>query len=371
MAVTIVPYSEKHVAAVKAFNQRLQAGGAPSDYVFSESPVSSWLPKVHAAPVYNEFYLAVEDAAVRGTYAVKYQQFSFGGETRPVAYYHHPLSEGLVEKRFAHVGLQMLMNVVRANPMIYALGMGGLERPLPRMLAALKWRLYTVPFYFLVNRPANFLRELQRLRQSRLRRLAMDVAAGTGVGWLALKAGHAAKCRLRGWQPAAEVVSEFDDWADDVWEECQALYAMVAVRDGVSLRTLYPASNQNVIRLRVSVGSSAAWAVVADTQKREHPEYGNLRVGTILDGLARPGDAPAVIAAATRLLVDRGVDVITSNQSHAAWSRALDACGYFSGPSNFIFAASRMLSEWLQPFESTIVRTHFNRGDGDNLLQYC
>src|SRR5579862_8119086 len=128
MAVRIEPYGPEHSAAVKAFNQRLQAGGAPSDYLFSESPVSAWLPKTPDAPVFNEFFLAVEDDVVRGAYALKYQEFSLRGEMRPVVFYHHPFSEGIVDKKYTQVGLQMLMHATRAHPVMYALGMGGYDR---------------------------------------------------------------------------------------------------------------------------------------------------------------------------------------------------------------------------------------------------
>ena len=169
----------------------------------------------------------------------------------------------------------------------------------------------------------------------------------------------------------AVVVEQFEEWADEVWQACAAGFAMVAVRDSCVLRTLYPASNRNFIRVKVTAkGRLLGWAVIADIQKQNHPQYGDLRVGTILDGLSRAQDATAVIAAATRVLLDRNVDLITSNQSHGAWTRGLEECGFFKGPSNFIFAASKGLSEMIQPFQQTVPRIHLNRGDGDNLLQY-
>jgi hypothetical protein len=93
-------------------------------------------------------------------------------------------------------------------------------------------------------------------------------------------------------------------------------------------------------------------------------------VGTILDTLARPEHATAVIAAATRLLNEQGADLISSNQSHTHWTAALSRCWFLKGPSNFIFAAAPALSKLLEPLNQTICRVHLNRGDGDNLLQY-
>ena len=372
MPIGIAPYSENHIAAVKDFNRRLKAGGAPPDYVFSESPIPTWLPATPDAPVYNEYYLALENGIVRGTYVLKHQKFSFRGEIRPIVYIHHPFSEGIVDKKYAHVGVQMLMHIVRSHHLVYALGMGGYDRPLPRMLMALNWSHRPVPFYFRVCHPARFLRNMLALRQSNFKRLVADFAAFSGAGWIGLQAvqGITGFSGLRR-RADAVTVEEFDDWADEIWNNCVADFAMIAVRDAPALRALYPPLNTNFNRLKISArGRPLGWAVIADTQNRKHPQYGDLKVGTILDGLCRPEHTTTVVAGATRALMDCNVDVITSNQSHRAWVRALKDCGFLKGPSNFIFAASKPLSQMLDPFDQTFSLVHLNRGDGDSLLKY-
>ena len=372
MPVTIAPYSEKDIPAVREFNRRLRAAGAPEDSVFSETPISPWLPPSADAPLYNEFFLALDEGAVRGAYALKHQEFAFGGEKRRLVYYHHPYSEGVVNRKYTQVGLLMLMHVMRANPLLYALGMGSYDRPLPRMLLALQWQHCTIPFYFRVNHPARFLRNLRALRESGAKRALANAAAASGAGWLGLKLLHGVR-GFSGMRARARVeeVSAFGDWTDEIWNDCAAGYAMIGVRDAASLRALYPASNRNFLRLRVSAGGrTIGWAAAADIPWHGHEQFGDLRVGAILDGLARPEHAGLVIAAATRALLDRGVDLLTSNQSHAAWQRALRRCGFLEGPSNFIFAVSKKLSAILHPFGETVPRSHINRGDGDSLMPY-
>lgn len=369
-SLRVTPFSPGDVPAVKAFNRRLREGGLPPEYQFSEAPVPEWLPYTSGTPVYNEFFLVWDSSdAVRGTFVLKHQKFSFRGDIRPVAYYHHPFSEGIIDKRFTHVGAYMLMHALRRHPVMYALGMGGYDRPLPRMLLAMQWKHRLLPFYFRVNRPARFLREIRALRQNTWKRLAADAAAYSGVGWIALQAAQSAMGRC----PAADAerVSGFGEWADEVWEESKAAYSIIAVRDAASLRKLYPESNTNFVLLSVKKqGRIIGWAVVSDRQKDRDPQYGNLRVGVILDCFSRPEHSAHIIAAATRVLTDRGVDLITSNQSHASWCRALRRCGFLKGPSNFIFAASKGLSSQLGPFNENVDSGHLNRGDGDNLLQY-
>lgn len=372
MRIAIVPYSEQHISAVREFNRRLQQGGAPSDYVFSESHVPDWLPHENDAPVYNGLYLAVEGDAVRGAFVLKHQMFSFSGVMRRLVYLHHPLSEGVVDKRYSQVGAQMLMRIVNKNPLLFALGMGGYERPLPRMLIALRWKHCLIPFHFRVCNGSKFLREMRTLRSSVVKRFAANAAVVAGLGPLALKSLQVVRGNQgRKAEFTSEIIPEFDDWADRIWEATAPDFAMIAVRDAINLRTLYPLENRIVTRIRVLVrGQVVGWAVVGILYRPGHEQYGELRVGTILDVLAKPEHATAVIAAATKVLQEEGADLIGSNQSHIAWTAALSANGFFGGPSNFIFAAAPAVSQLLDPFDAAIGRAHLNRGDGDNLLQY-
>jgi hypothetical protein len=107
------------------------------------------------------------------------------------------------------------------------------------------------------------------------------------------------------------------------------------------------------------------WAVCLDTAMRGHKQFGELRVATIVDGMADPEDAGVVLAAVTRELEGRGADLVISNQMHAAWSEGLRASGFFEGPSNYIFSASKQLSDLIAPFSGRVTKGHMNRGDGD------
>ncbi len=134
---------------------------------------------------------------------------------------------------------------------------------------------------------------------------------------------------------------------------------MLAERDARTLDQLYPASDPRFLRVRAAGG----WAVLLDTAMEGHKQFGNIRVGTIVDCLAPMEDAVAVIRTATRTLEQRGVDLIVSNQLHTAWSGALAGAGFRRGPSNFLFAASPALAALISEAEDGDL--HINRGDGD------
>jgi hypothetical protein len=107
------------------------------------------------------------------------------------------------------------------------------------------------------------------------------------------------------------------------------------------------------------------WVVMLTTQMSGHKHFGDMKVGSIVDCLALLEDARLVIEAATDYLESAGVDLIVSNQSSHAWRQALQRTGYLSGPSNFMFLASKELTRVSEPLSPNFSRIHLNRGDGE------
>ena len=358
-----MPYTEEHVAAVRDFNRRLGAGGRTDR--FPESPVPEWLPRREGVPLHQEFYVAVDGGAVRGGYVLKPQLFAVD---TMIADYRAPLSEGIVDRRYGMVGLLLLKDALKRCPLMFGLGMGGAEEPIARLFGLLKWKMVPCPFYFRVVRPFRFLRQITFLRRRASRRALMDALAFSGAGWVIIKAMQSWKAR-RATAPAdltAHEVADFGPWCDSIWEEAKGAYSLIAVRDRRVLQALYPGESERYTRLKmVRDGRPVGWAVVLNTQMQQHKHFGDMRVGTLADCLAEPGEEPSVVALAARHLALRGADIIVTNQLHTAWCQALEISGFLSGPSNFLFAASPALAERIAPYDENVARAHMTRGDGD------
>jgi uncharacterized protein (UPF0147 family) len=67
--------------------------------------------------------------------------------------------------------------------------------------------------------------------------------------------------------------------------------------------------------------------------------------------MALPGSESKVTTVAMQFLKHQGADIVVTNLSHQAWRPALEAAGFYQGPSNFIFAASKKVTALLEPFE--------------------
>jgi hypothetical protein len=365
MSIAIQPYREEHQEAVQAFNQRLVAATSDPDLVFYNRAIPSWLPRIEGSPLHNEYFVALEDGVVHGAYALKYERIFIAGKGEcTVACYHHPLSEGIINRSYSGVGSLLLRDAVWREPMLYALGMGGYDRPLPKMLRAMGWMLRTVPFYFRVVHPYRFLRQMSVLRNSHWRRWLMDLGAFSGIGWATLTAAQRFK-RIARISPFESVeVNEFPDWTDKLWLEAKDAYALASAHDRRTVSRLYPADDKNLAKLCVlRQGKPVGWAVVGE--RRKDTKYGSLRVGSIVDTWGCPEQAPYVICAATRFLEMKEMDLIVSNQSHRHWCKALAGSGFFRAESNFIFASSQRFSALLEPAE--LSDFHLNRANGDGL----
>jgi hypothetical protein len=368
LAIVIQPYGPEHEPAVQEFNRRLQRSSDDPNLVFSKTAIPRWLPPAGNNSVWNEFFVALDGQAVRGAYGLKQEAvFIRGKGLHRVACYHHPLSEGIVDRSYASVGALLARDALARQPLLYALGMGGVERPLAKMLKALGFGLTRIPFYFRVVHPSTFLREMRALREERWRATLMNLAAATGTGWLAIKSVQGiASLRSRPADFVAEEVAEFSDWADGLWDQAKNGVSLAAVRDANTLRILYPPGVTSTRRLRISRNDVAtAWAIIGERRKDE--KFGKMRVGSIVDCWASEENMTSVVKAATQALEKDGVDLIVTNQSHHSWCRAFEKSGFLKGPSNFIFAASKKFTELLQPLEENRPAFHITRADGDGL----
>lgn len=354
------------VDAVRAFNTRIRPV-APQFQVRDT-------PNVAPTPgtLEHRVHLAVEEDVVRGSVMLQRQPFVAAGQALDAANMQLPISEALADNRFSYLGMWLVKQMLRIQPLVFGVGMGGLEQPLPKLLAAMGWQVGVVPFLFHVHRPRRFLTRLPALQRTPARRLAAHVAAFSGAGWVGgrLVAAWDARRSLGAPRLEAQPVAAWEAWADDVWRTVAPTIAFGAVRDRAALEALYPVGGprDRYHRYRLVEGErTVGWVVVLDTPMRGSAYFGDLRVGTILDLVAEPGRELAAAVAARRVMASRGVDVSIVNQRHAGWVTALQAAGYRSASSNYVLALSPKLAKLVEGAGGADL-VLMTRGDGDGRI---
>ncbi|MGV3658746.1 MAG: hypothetical protein ACO1TE_01140 [Prosthecobacter sp.] len=368
MALKIVRYEGAHVPAVKRFNARLSS--ADAGWQFPEQPGSSWLPDTPGEEIVEHLYVAMDGEEARGGYILKWQPFWAGAEMRRVCSLYLPLSEGIVNPAYKLLGLGLIHDALKRNPLAFCLGMGGTERPLPQALRMLGWQVQEVPFFFLPLRARSFLRHLRPLQSRRPVRLAASLAATSGAASVGLGVAKwllRAPAKVRA-GVALEGVESFGSWADEAWLAARGQYSLCADRGSTSLNRLYPQGEGASRIVKVSDhGKVVGWFVARSKAMKGHKYFGDMRVGSLIDAMAVPGAETKVAWAARLYLQEHAADIIVCNMQHHVWRTALRSAGWLRGPSNFGLAVSRQLAAAMgpQPYAESIETAHFLRGDGE------
>jgi hypothetical protein len=365
MKIEFTPFSASLIPACRAFNERLHRHGDPPFLLPEQTPAAR--PVSPGGIEWNQ-YLAVDDTgAVRGGVLLMEQRGWFEQRAISLVNIQSPLSEGIVDRVYSGVGLQMLKFITRRNPYLYAVGMGSEQNPFARLLAAAGWHVTQVPFQFCVIRAARFLREIGPLR-------------GGGKGWLArlaassgLGGAAAAAWRLAHRPPplpgySLEPTSRWPKELDVVWERVRDGLSFSVLRDAQTVADLHPDSQSRLkgFLLR-SGGEIAGWSVSLITPMRANPYFGNLVVGTVLDTLAPPEHLGALASLTHTVLCDLGADLIVTNQMHRCWQQQFRRLGFLNGPSNYLAALSKPLASVLR-MAGDFDRVYVSRGDGDGRI---
>ncbi len=365
MAIEIKPYAnEEQAAAARAFNDRMRAHNQV-EYRLAERPPA---PDKPGAATARHFYLAQDGEAVRGGFLLaEFPAGTGNGKSLQIFNAREPLSEGIIDSKYGLLGLRILKFMQNTSPYLFALGMGSESRPFPRLLKSAQWDISQVPFLFQVVRAGAFLREIRSLQGSAARRLAASAARFTGLGAVGVSFLHAKRWKAafesRDW--SISPVTDWGAWAEPLWQEFRRHCSLSVSRDLLVLREIYPLDDRHRAYLITRDGAPVAWVVTKLSRMRNHKYFGNLFVGTILDGVGQPEHMVAAVTLVSRMLASEGVELLVTNQSHKEWIRAFHAAGYFNGPSNYILALSPALTAEVAGQPEGRERMHFTRGDSD------
>ena len=361
MATRIVPHAEDKKDLVEAFNKRMRDAGSP--WGFYVDPVPTWIPKTaEDQGVYRELWLAIkDDKDVVGGYALKPQRWLIKGEECTVTDWQGPISLGAIDNKYAALGLRLVRDMLKKQPLLFSWGHGGSDEKIVQMLRKMGWMMHDTPFLFRVCQPKNFLTKNAYLREDPKKAMAQDVLAFSGLGTIGFKALHAA-LRLRSMRrfaAKASVVPEFGAWVDALWDRAKGRYDAIALRDADAMNALCPTEQRHdewpePTRLRITRGGAdIGFAVVMDKQLAGDARFGDMRIGMIVDTFGLPEDAGAVVHAAFEHLRAKGVDMVMANQAHPGWVQGFEDAGFFKVDDRRIFCAAPALQAALEPFEQT------------------
>jgi len=357
-------FGEQHLPAVVDFNQRLRTGNAASEFLLPTAVKAIHIPS--SDPIQWTSHVVLDGDFVRGGLLAMEQPGWLNGQPTRALNFQSPLSEGIVNPKYSIVAMQMVKFMQKQADAVFMVGMGAIDRPLPKLLIASGWSVRPVPFFFRVSRAGKFLNELQMLRTSSIKRIGARVARYSGLGALALLVKQHPKTVTDG---TIRQVAEWGDWANDIWEACRGNCSFAVARDRYTLESLYPVSDRRTKILLIERGGQpVGWSVCFNAQQLNHHHFGNLQVGSILDCLALPDAMTSTAILTDRELAGQGADLVLVNHSHADWTEAFRRAGFLSGPSNYMLAMPKKLTETVRSTLGGEDHIHVTRGDGDGRI---
>jgi hypothetical protein len=366
-------YAPEDLDAVNRLNRRFAAAAIP--HVLYPEDERQRVAAERASWVRDRLFVASEQGEIRAGVWLKEQDFWVDGRTVRAGWAKYPVSESLVDRAYAGVPGSLLFQVLREQPRLMALGLGGHDGPFARLLAGMRWPGLTIPFFVLIARPSRVARELSIVRTTPLRRAMLDLLGWSGAAWAVVRLASTVRAMALPSPPGgytAHLEPRFSGWADDVWRDSRASYGFLATRDGAALDQIYTDEYRGVSRLRVEHGGKpVGWACVHRMDGRRPgatAPFGRLVVGVLADCFAAPEHAFGVSHTATRYLLEEGADLLISHQSHSAWGTALANLGWLERPSRFAFYRSPQMNALIGG--SVHARTyHLTRGDCDGLMR--
>ena len=359
------------VPAVKRLNNRLKAGGRQEQVTLNFHLPGEARFGRNGLPVFRRLMVADDGEEIRAALLLYHNSVFIRGDKRDFCWLDMPVSEGIVDRRYSLAIVKLLVKATSYQPFLMSLGVGSLEEDASRFFIKLGWRHGAVPFFFYPVNVTRVLLGLNHLRKYPKLRYAALLGAFSGLG--AAVGGLLGLRRRFGLGLAGYEISlepGFDDWADRVFVDALGDYGVAVQSDAATLNIMYPPDDGNYIRIRVRRGSDRrdiGWIVVLSKLMQNNTHFGNLQVGTLVNGFARTADVPLLIAAGIRYLASVGADIVVGNFSHKAWVRASRRLGMFSGPSNFYFFVSPGGPLLLQN-GSGLEEIHLSRGQGDGMV---
>jgi hypothetical protein len=358
------------IAAVARFNHRLKAGGRDD-----EMPLDIALPgeakyRPGGFPLYRRMIIAEDGREVRAAMLLCHHSVFINGAGRDFCWTKLPLSEGIIDVKYSLAIVQLIKKALDDQPFMMGVGAGTPESEGYRLFLKLRWRRQSIPFFFYPVKVSKVLSGLRYLSKTPMLRYAGILGAYSGLGasmsgLLALRRKIASS--LSGYEDS--VVEGFDEWADHIFHKYLADYPVAIRSDATALNIVYPPDDHRYVRIRVSRNGAkrdAGWIVVASKRMRDNHYFGDLTVGTLVDGFGGSEDAPALVAAGIRRLAHMGVDIIVANFSHEAWVEACRRSGMFRGPSNFHLFVSPKGGPLLED-SCPLHQIHIARGHSDGM----
>ena len=337
--MAIREYRTSDDSAIARLNERFRAAGT-THVQYAGSSNDSVTARAHR----ERLFVVTDGDEIRGGAFLREVPIAIGDDVTTIGWVKYPLAESQIDRAFSGVPAALLLQLLREQPQLAALGMGGHAGAFAQLLSRLRWEGSTIRTFICPLRPHVVATALPHLKRTpSLRRFARIFHASGLAHFASAVAPSLVRARNRTLLRSSMLVpvDAFLTGFDALWGEARAAYPAIGVRDTSAAGWRFPPSAPGMQRFEVRRGGALiGWFVLQVVNLREVGDaspYGPLKLGVLHDCLAIPSDAATVSAWALDVLLARGADLALANHSHSAWHDAMRRVGFLTGPESFAY----------------------------------
>jgi hypothetical protein len=320
-------------------------------------------------PVRKRKLVAEQNSEIRAIQNFFEHELFVDGCAHPFVWPTEPLSEALLDPKYASLWLAMLRHSLSLQPLHLVLGAfrPGDAPALGPVFTALRWRSEEVPAFAYPINLGRIARQSTWLRRRRSLAIAAWCAGYTGIGTAASLVLRVRRVLANGSDISAEEVPDFGEWADVIWQRARLSYRALTRRDAATLNRLYLPGDSRVRRWRIRRRErDLGWLLVVVRSFVDDPVFGSLRLAVLVDGLCEPSDVADTLALGLREAVRSGADLCVAWWTDRVWQDACRRLGFLRiAPGDMTLYVSPAGKSLLLTPDLPLESCHFSRGDCD------
>jgi hypothetical protein len=295
---------------------------------------------------------------------VKTQDYVLAGAPVRVSSITYPISLGIVEPRYAAVGMMLMRHILASHPLNYLLGMGPPDvNKTAKLCQALGWQLHPQPYAFMPRRLVPLARKQLGSRPAFGAALSAVQLTGAPMVAQALM-----KARLGNpGEVSPKEVPAFGPEHDAWWSAFAPSLGFGLSRNAAQLNALAPGAVPAFRRLVfMRGGRQVGFAVLLIPEPHEARAALGANVATVVDFAADEQLLPNAAAALGRWLWKGKIDAALTNTTHQATLDALTGQAGFRMRDTYSYLAlAPALAKMLSSRGIDVGQTMISRIDGD------
>ncbi len=339
-----------HKDMLDDFNKRIDRTGLRFDYNTHQ------LLKPGSKIFQEQIVLVEDEEYIRCAAKIKNQNYLLKGKIINFQDIQIPISESIIDRKYLPSNLFFLKNLSNLSKNMHALGMGGVDEPLPKILNKLGFDLFKVDFFFLPLKISTLYNIfINKININLLKNFSFIFKPLDSIISLSYKLNCFKNRNIK-----IKIFEEFTEQDTLIWEAVKNDFHLIAEKKAENLNIIYSSERFKLTKLRIyDQEEYLGWLVLKITRHERDKYFADEKTCTIVDLCTEPCNYNIFIKTAKRIAFKDNAGVILMNSLNKEFNYFLKKNLFINSNSNFAFASK------LENQHIDLNKSWITRGDGD------